>query len=60
MISCGLKKLIEEYKKETGQDYDVLACHIYAARPEFLEWLAQRVESTNIIKGVESSDRKAE
>ena len=60
IISCGLKKLIGEYIKETGRDYLEPKCNEYAASDNFLEWLARRVESTNIIKGVKNSDRKTE
>jgi hypothetical protein len=56
MLSCGLKKLIEEYKKETSKAYDSLRCHEYASTDEFLEWLANRIEQTNTIKKKESKD----
>ena len=46
--SCGLKILIEEYKKETGQNYGILTCHTYACTDEFVEWLAKRIETLSI------------
>jgi hypothetical protein len=48
--SCGLKKLIKEYKEETGKDHDGLMCHVVAPTEEFVEWLAKRIEETHTIK----------
>jgi hypothetical protein len=50
MISCGLKELVEEYKKEKNQDCWELKCHEYAASTDFLEWMADRVISVNNIQ----------
>ena len=50
MFSCGLKILIEEYKKETGKEYGNLMCHVYASTDEFVEWLAKRIEETHTVK----------
>ena len=54
--SCGLKKLIEEYKKETGKDHDSLMCHVFASTDEFTQWLADRIEKTNTVKKEESGN----
>lgn len=56
MVSCGLKILIEEYKKETGKDYDSLMCHVYASTDEFVEWLVKKIEDTNTVKMEDQDD----